>query len=49
YPVQDYSVLCNVSVLYGAHFAPFFEGPPQSIFLADGSAVAIKSGAVINA
>ncbi|HLL94542.1 MAG TPA: DUF2071 domain-containing protein, partial [Spirosoma sp.] len=48
YPVQDYAVHCNVPTLYGASFAPFFEQPPQSVFLADGSAVAIKSGAEIS-
>jgi uncharacterized protein len=47
FPVQDYAVLCDVPTLYGAAFAPFFEQPPQSVFLADGSAVAIKSGADI--
>jgi uncharacterized protein len=47
YPVQDYAVRCDVPTLYGPTFAPFFTGPPQSVFLADGSAVAIKSGAVI--
>ena len=48
YPVQDYAVHCNVPTLYGSAFAPFFEQPPQSVFLADGSAVAIKSGAEIS-
>ena len=47
YPVRDYAVRCNIATLYGAAFAPFFEQPPQSVFLADGSAVAVKSGAVI--
>lgn len=47
YPVQDFSVRCDVSTLYGTVFAPFFEQPPKSVFLADGSTVAIKSGAVI--
>lgn len=45
--VRDYSVQCSVSKLYGPAFAPFFEHPPQSIFLADGSEVVIKSGANI--
>ena len=47
YPVRDYTVHCDVPKLYGADFGPFFEQPPRSIFLADGSAVAIKSGATI--
>jgi uncharacterized protein YqjF (DUF2071 family) len=45
--VSDYDVNCNVPKLYGLTFAPFFEQPPQSVFLADGSAVAIKSGAAV--
>ena len=47
YPVQDFSVHCDIKTLYGTAFVPFFEGPPRSVFLADGSAVAIKSGASI--
>ncbi|MBO0948072.1 YqjF family protein [Fibrella forsythiae] len=47
YTVSDYDVRCNVPKLYGAAFAPFFEQPPHSVFLADGSAVAIKSGAAV--
>ncbi|CCG98181.1 Protein of unknown function DUF2071 [Fibrella aestuarina BUZ 2] len=47
YPVHDFSVHCDVTTLYGPQFAPFFDRPPQSVFLADGSAVAIQSGATI--
>lgn len=47
YPVSDYDVRCDVQKLYGPAFAPFFEQPPRSVFLADGSAVAIKSGSAI--
>lgn len=47
YPVRDFDVRCDVPKLYGPDFAPFFEQPPRSVFLADGSAVAIKSGAVM--
>ncbi|MBO0938597.1 DUF2071 domain-containing protein [Fibrella sp. HMF5335] len=47
YPVTDYDVNCDVPKLYGPLFAPFFEQAPHSVFLADGSAVAIKSGAVV--
>lgn len=46
YPVRDFAVQCDVSILYGSAFAPFFTRP-QSVFLADGSAVTIKSGAVV--
>ncbi|HEX9955911.1 MAG TPA: DUF2071 domain-containing protein, partial [Fibrella sp.] len=45
--VLEYDVHCDVPSLYGAAFAPFFVQPPHSVFLADGSAVAIKSGAVV--
>lgn len=45
--VSDYDVNCNVPRLYGSAFAPFFEQQPHSVFLADGSAVAIKSGAPV--
>jgi len=48
FPVTDYSVHCNVATLYGNRFTPFFENPPGSIFLADGSAVAIRSGETIS-
>ncbi|RYF63585.1 MAG: DUF2071 domain-containing protein [Cytophagaceae bacterium] len=47
FPVNTYDVRCDVETLYGSQFAPFFDQPPQSIFLADGSAVTIKSGASI--
>jgi len=47
YPVHDYSVRCDVATLYGSQFAPFFDQPPHSVFLADGSAVAIRSGATL--
>lgn len=47
YPVHTYDVHCSVTELYGAAFAPFFEHPPTSVFLAEGSPVVIKSGATI--
>ena len=47
YPVQSFDVRCSIAKLYGPEFAPFFDGPPHSVFLADGSAVTIKSGADI--
>ena len=47
FPVRDYDVRCDIMPLYGSEFAPFFEVPPRSVFLADGSAVAIKSGATM--
>ena len=47
YPVQAYAVDGDVASLYGPAFAPFFAGPPHSVFLAEGSAVTLKSGADI--
>lgn len=47
YPVRNYDVHCNVTDLYGPAFAPFFEQSPQSVFLAEGSAVSILSGSAI--
>ena len=47
YPVHSHAVRCSVATLYGDTFAPFFDAPPVSVFLAEGSAVTIKSGAVI--
>jgi hypothetical protein len=47
FPVLDYDVRCDVPTLYGPRFAPYFNQPPQSVFLADGSAVTIKSGSAI--
>ncbi|AKD57586.1 YqjF family protein [Spirosoma radiotolerans] len=47
FPVNTYDVHCDIEQLYGRQFAPFFEQPPRSIFLADGSAVTIKSGAAV--
>lgn len=35
---------CDVAGIYGHAFAPFLNGPPASAFLADGSAVQIRSG-----
>ncbi|MVM36609.1 DUF2071 domain-containing protein [Spirosoma sp. HMF3257] len=48
FPVTTFDVRCDVATLYGTTFAPFFEHSPVSVFLADGSAVAIKSGAAID-
>lgn len=48
YRVHAYEVDCDVLTLYGPEFAPFFAGPPHSVFLAEGSAIAIKSGASIS-
>jgi len=38
---------CNVSALYGAEFAPFLAGSPSSAFLAEGSAVTVRRGRLL--
>lgn len=48
YPVHSHAVHCSVATLYGDTFASFFEVPPVSVFLAEGSAVTIKSGAAVD-
>ena len=47
FPVATYDVRCDVAKLYGAEFASFFEHPPLSVFLADGSVVSIQAGSEI--
>ncbi|GAB3901777.1 DUF2071 domain-containing protein [Spirosoma agri] len=47
YQVHSYEVDCDALSLYGPGFAPFLGEPPVSVFLAEGSSVAIKSGASI--
>lgn len=49
YPVSQFDVRCDVAQLYGPQFAPFFTGPPSSVFLADGAPVTIRSGQDIKA
>ncbi|MCC7335395.1 MAG: DUF2071 domain-containing protein [Pirellulaceae bacterium] len=39
---------CDVAGTYGQDFAPFLNCPPTSAFLADGSAVQIRSGSRVN-
>jgi uncharacterized protein YqjF (DUF2071 family) len=39
---------CDVAGIYGHAFAPFLKGPPDSAFLADGSAVQIQPGSRLN-
>jgi uncharacterized protein YqjF (DUF2071 family) len=44
YPVQDYSIKADFGKLYGAAFTQLNLENPLSVFLAEGSAVAIKEG-----
>jgi uncharacterized protein YqjF (DUF2071 family) len=38
------AVACQAARLYGEPFAPFLNGPAQSAFVADGSAVVVRAG-----
>lgn len=42
--VTSYDIQCDAAALYGAEFAAPLSAPPSSVFLARGSAVAVKSG-----
>ena len=41
FPVSEYEINCNVAELYGAAFAPYMEGEPKSVFLAEGSPITV--------
>ena len=43
YPVQEYQIDCDFGKLYGAAFAGLDNRKPQSVFLAEGSAVGVYS------
>ncbi len=42
YPVNSYDILCDFEKLYGSAFAPLTDRQPQSVLLAEGSAVSVK-------
>ncbi|RMG99407.1 MAG: DUF2071 domain-containing protein [Chloroflexi bacterium] len=42
--VTDFTFTCDVAALYGPQFLPAFSTPPLSVFLAEGSAVAVYPG-----
>jgi uncharacterized protein YqjF (DUF2071 family) len=42
--VNSYDIKCNAARLYGASFAEALHDKPQSVFLADGSAVQVYKG-----
>jgi uncharacterized protein YqjF (DUF2071 family) len=43
YPVREYQIDCDFGKLYGAAFAGLNKRKPQSVFLAEGSAVSVYS------
>ena len=42
--VKEYKVQCSVEALYGKTFAAALAQPPQSVFLAEGSAIKVMKG-----
>ncbi len=42
--VKSYNIICNTKELYGEIFVPFLNQTPQSVFLAEGSAVQVMKG-----
>lgn len=42
--VKEYNVQCSVEPLYGRAFALALQQPPQSVFLAEGSAIEVMKG-----
>jgi uncharacterized protein len=49
YPVERYTIDCNFEQLYGTAFACLDNASPASVFVADGSAVAIRQKLQIRA
>lgn len=45
--VKEYSVQCSIEALYGKSFAAALQQPPQSVFLAEGSAIKVMKGSSI--
>lgn len=42
--VRDYEIRCSTEILYGPAFAECLSAPPKSVFLAEGSPIAVKTG-----
>ena len=49
YPANDCEIQCSAEKLYGRKFAACLAGPPETVFLAEGSPVAVKKGKQIRA
>jgi len=45
FPVESFDLNCDVASLYGEEFRETFEQKPTSVFLAEGSEVAVRMGA----
>lgn len=43
FPVRSYDIEVDVAGLYGQAFVPFLRAVPQSVFLAEGSAVTVRA------
>ena len=42
YEVKDYQLKGDIPALYGSQFAEAFQSPPRSVFLAEGSPIAVR-------
>jgi uncharacterized protein YqjF (DUF2071 family) len=49
FPVNRCEIGCSAEKLYGPQFAACLAGPPETVFLAEGSPVAVKEGRQIRA
>jgi hypothetical protein len=45
--VKEYEIKCNTAALYGATFEEALNQPPQSVFLAEGSAIQVMKGKTV--
>ncbi|HYH16480.1 MAG TPA: DUF2071 domain-containing protein [Flavisolibacter sp.] len=45
--IKEYSVQCSIESLYGEAFAEALRQPPQSVFLAEGSAIKVMKGSKV--
>ncbi|HTM92903.1 MAG TPA: DUF2071 domain-containing protein [Flavisolibacter sp.] len=48
HPVRHYQVQCDVKKMYGAEFVEPLSQPPKSVFLAEGSDIAVMHKKVLN-
>lgn len=48
HPVRHYQVQCNVEKMYGAEFVEPLSRPPKSVFLAEGSDIAVMHKKTLN-
>ena len=49
YPVTDYKIECDFGSLYGTNFSSLVSQKPESVFLAEGSAISVFKNKIIKA